>query len=152
MICPLCGCEFDAADADRACRGCVLHRNCELVRCPRCGYETFPETRLGLWMKGLFSMPGEAAENDEDLAIEKVIPLADLQPGRRGCVMRFHRANGSTKHYMKLMAMGLYPGASIELVRRSPTFVYRSGFSEFAIDRELAELVIIRFESEVNQA
>jgi DtxR family Mn-dependent transcriptional regulator len=49
---------------------------------------------------------------------------------------------------MKLMAMGLYPGATIELMRRRPSFVYRSGYSEFAIDRELAALVMLRLEDE----
>jgi Fe2+ transport system protein FeoA len=51
---------------------------------------------------------------------------------------------------MKLMSMGLYPGALIELLRKRPAFVYRSGYSEFAIDRELAEFVLLHIDSEVN--
>ncbi len=42
--------------------------------------------------------------------------------------------------------MGIFPGASLELERREPSFVYRSGYSEFAIDVELAHLELVRTE------
>jgi len=148
MNCPFCGLNFSEAEADQACRGCVLHRSCGLIRCPRCGYESFPEPRLVTWCRNRFSAyvsnNGQSAEN----SVEGLTSLADLQPGQGGCVVRFDRMNGSANHFMKLMAMGLYPGVSIELLRRSPSFVFRTGYSEFAIDEELARIVILKPESE----
>lgn len=56
MKCSLCGHEFDPESALAPCRGCPLARGCDLVRCPKCGFETpvepkwivrLRETRLG---------------------------------------------------------------------------------------------------------
>ncbi len=48
MKCPLCGYEFDEAQAQQACSGCSLLKKCELVRCPNCNFETAPEPE---WIK-----------------------------------------------------------------------------------------------------
>ncbi len=72
-----------------------------------------------------------------------ILRLTELSPGQSGCVVRLLRENGSGRHFMKLMAMGIYPGANLELLRRSPTYVFRSGYSQFAIDADLAHMVLI---------
>jgi Fe2+ transport system protein FeoA len=41
----------------------------------------------------------------------------------------------------KLASMGILPGAKLRLVRRSPAFVFRIDYAEFAVDRELAALI-----------
>ncbi|HET9438628.1 MAG TPA: FeoA family protein [Longimicrobiales bacterium] len=41
----------------------------------------------------------------------------------------------------KLASMGILPGAKLRLVRRSPAFVFRIDYSEFAVDRELAAVI-----------
>ena len=41
----------------------------------------------------------------------------------------------------KLAALGLLPGTKIQLVQAFPAYVVRLGFSELALDRELAEHV-----------
>jgi len=51
MKCTLCGFEFEEKDAGAACGGCPLSRNCELVRCPNCGFEMPVEPG---WIKKLF--------------------------------------------------------------------------------------------------
>ncbi len=53
MKCGFCGHEFDPAQADRACSGCPLVGNCALVRCPQCGYEMPPESKLIGWLRKL---------------------------------------------------------------------------------------------------
>jgi hypothetical protein len=48
MKCPMCGTEYSPDEAASACAKCPLARGrCALVRCPKCGYETVAETRLG---------------------------------------------------------------------------------------------------------
>ncbi|MBN1147765.1 MAG: hypothetical protein JXA78_10960 [Anaerolineales bacterium] len=39
ITCPMCGCQYDP-QAQVACKACPLHKNCQLARCPVCGYET----------------------------------------------------------------------------------------------------------------
>ncbi len=46
MECGFCGYRFDSAAAVVGCRGCPLVKGCHLVRCPRCGYEMPPESKL----------------------------------------------------------------------------------------------------------
>jgi hypothetical protein len=53
MICPLCGHRFTREQGTAACAGCPLARGCNLVRCPRCGYETVAESRLGRLLRKL---------------------------------------------------------------------------------------------------
>jgi DtxR family Mn-dependent transcriptional regulator len=46
----------------------------------------------------------------------------------------------------KLMALGVLPGAPISLVRRSPSVVFQVGYSQFAVDEELARGIHVRLE------
>jgi Fe2+ transport system protein FeoA len=67
--------------------------------------------------------------------------LAHVRAGQSVCVVDV--ADDTRKGILKLMAMGLLPGAKLELLRSSPSVVYQTGFSQFAIDRELARQVIV---------
>jgi hypothetical protein len=49
MICGLCGYEFTEDQAQAACEGCPMG-SCNLLCCPRCGYEMPREPR---WIKRL---------------------------------------------------------------------------------------------------
>ena len=51
MECGFCGHRFDSAAAVVACHGCPLVKGCHLVRCPRCGYEMPPESKLLAWLR-----------------------------------------------------------------------------------------------------
>jgi DtxR family Mn-dependent transcriptional regulator len=44
----------------------------------------------------------------------------------------------------KLMAMGVLPGNKITLVQSFPSYIFRVGFSEFAIDSNLAREIFVR--------
>lgn len=43
MKCNFCGFEFDEKESISGCKNCPLKKNCSLVKCPNCGYETLPE-------------------------------------------------------------------------------------------------------------
>ncbi len=53
MECGFCGYRFDPEAAVVACNGCPLVKGCHLVRCPRCGYEMPPESKLLAWLRQL---------------------------------------------------------------------------------------------------
>jgi hypothetical protein len=46
MKCPLCGREFQESEANTACSGCLITRNCHIMKCPNCGYEIPEEPKL----------------------------------------------------------------------------------------------------------
>lgn len=46
MKCPFCGNEFREKDAGIACAGCLIARNCHMMKCPNCGYEIPEEPKL----------------------------------------------------------------------------------------------------------
>jgi hypothetical protein len=54
FICPLCGHRFDPK-AITACNSCPLHKNCNMVCCPACGYTTVDTNRSALarWVSPL---------------------------------------------------------------------------------------------------
>ncbi|MBI4408177.1 MAG: ferrous iron transport protein A [Gemmatimonadetes bacterium] len=44
----------------------------------------------------------------------------------------------------RLAAMGVLPGVRLTLVQRSPAYVFRIGYGEFAVDAELAKRIRVR--------
>lgn len=44
----------------------------------------------------------------------------------------------------KLISMGILPGLDIELLRKTPSYLFQMGESQFAIDRTLAEKIQVR--------
>lgn len=60
VTCPLCGARYPE-EAGRAChQGCPLARGCQLLGCPRCGYETPAPTRLTRWLTRWLVKPARA--------------------------------------------------------------------------------------------
>ncbi|HEX2981716.1 MAG TPA: hypothetical protein VHO48_15755 [Anaerolineaceae bacterium] len=54
MTCTMCGATFDPAE-NAACSTCPLHRGCQVVCCPNCGYTNInpDESRLVQWLHRL---------------------------------------------------------------------------------------------------
>ena len=76
-------------------------------------------------------------------SVERLIaPLCDLQPGQGGQITYIQMHN--PKRLQKLMAMGVLPGVPITLLRRFPSFVFEVGYSQFAVDQEIAADVYVR--------
>lgn len=141
MKCSYCGLVFDEREAEQACSGCPLVGHCGLLRCPRCGYEMPPDSHLISWLRGTLGKAADGTRPPEAESNGGTLLLADVKPGQRVCVVD---ADETTREeLLKLMAMGLLPGAKLQLLRRTPSIVYQSGFSQFAVDAELASQVIV---------
>lgn len=69
-------------------------------------------------------------------------PLAELSPGDEGHIACVQSHDERT--FRKLMAMGVLPGNPIRLLRRSPAYVFQVDFSQFAVDRDIAEKIYVR--------
>lgn len=51
MRCDYCGNEFDESDGHKSCSACSMFGGCQMVKCPRCGYEWPRETKLVKWIR-----------------------------------------------------------------------------------------------------
>ena len=86
--------------------------------------------------------PGEccdAARKNGDLG---VVPLTELKPGQEGDIAYIQTEDD--KKMQKLMAMGVLPGNRIILQQTFPSYIFRVGFSEFAIDTGMAREIFVR--------
>lgn len=86
--------------------------------------------------------PGECcleARGKGDLGI---VSLMELKPHEKGEVAYLQTADSAK--LQKLMALGVLPGHRIELIQSYPTYVFRMGFSEFAIDAAMARDIFVR--------
>ena len=83
-----------------------------------------------------------AGGNLSDAAEESIVrPLSTLRKGTEGQVAYLRTDDKSTLR--KLMAMGILPGLHIRLLQRFPSFVFQIGESRFAIDKELADRILV---------
>jgi DtxR family Mn-dependent transcriptional regulator len=86
--------------------------------------------------------PGECcieARRSGDLG---VVPLTELKSGDAGEIAYIQTEDD--KKMQKLMAMGVLPGNRISLIQTFPSYIFRVGYSEFAIDTNMAREIFVR--------
>lgn len=71
-----------------------------------------------------------------------VVPLTEFKSGQDGEIA--YILTEDSKKMQKLMAMGVLPGNKITLVQAFPSYIFRVGYSEFAIDTNLAKEIFVR--------
>lgn len=71
-----------------------------------------------------------------------IIPLPELEVGAKAEVAYLQTHDRDSLH--KLMAMGILPRTELSLMRRTPTIVFQTGKTQFAIDAELASRIYVR--------
>jgi Fe2+ transport system protein FeoA len=151
MKCGFCGNTFTEEDAGKACQGCPLH-GCNLLRCPRCGYEMPPEPGLLRWLKKWFVKTQPLREtvaripatlNAEASAASPAVDLTHLKIGESGWICQL-QANGDQTRMRDLIALGVLPGMRVRLRRKFPAIVFTVGESEFAVDEETARVVFVQ--------
>ncbi len=71
-----------------------------------------------------------------------VSPLSQLDPGQKGKVAYIY-APESNK-LQKLMAMGVLPGAPVNLIQSFPSYVFQVSQTQFAVDKEIADAIYVR--------
>jgi DtxR family Mn-dependent transcriptional regulator/ferrous iron transport protein A len=147
MKCSFCDRDFHIDQAEIACGSCPIAKGCHLIRCPYCGYEMPPEPRLVGRLRWLRDRIRNGNGHNADALIQvetigAVAALSDMQPGQSGEIFELSLEESSV--VQKLVAMNLLPGVEIRLLRRSPSFVFESGFSQFAVDEGIASLIQVR--------
>ncbi|GAB7027668.1 metal-dependent transcriptional regulator [Geotalea toluenoxydans] len=86
--------------------------------------------------------PGECCEEAKKSGDLGVVPLTELKSGEEGEIAYIQTED--SKKMQKLMAMGVLPGNRIILSQTFPSYIFRVGFSEFAIDSAMAREIFVR--------
>lgn len=86
--------------------------------------------------------PGECCAQARAQGDLGVVPLTEFKSGQEGEIAYIQTEDN--KKMQKLMAMGVLPGNKIVLVQAYPSYIFRVGFSEFAIDTNLAREIFVR--------
>lgn len=86
--------------------------------------------------------PGECCDTAKKAGDLGVLPLTEFKSGEEGEIAYLQTEDN--KKMQKLMAMGVLPGNRIKLQQTFPSFIFRVGFSEFAIDTAMAREIFIR--------
>ncbi|TLM68907.1 MAG: metal-dependent transcriptional regulator [Deltaproteobacteria bacterium] len=86
--------------------------------------------------------PGECCDRARLDGRVGVVALTELKPGDPGEIA--YLAAGDVRKMQKLMSMGVLPGTSVLLLRTYPTYIFKVGQSEFAVDEELAGEIFVR--------
>lgn len=71
-----------------------------------------------------------------------VVPLTELKSKEEGEIA--YILTEDNKKMQKLMAMGVLPGNRIVLMQSFPSYIFRVGYSEFAIDTAMAKEIFVR--------
>ncbi len=132
--CPLCGLEYVPGGTSCRERGCPMAvGSCATQHCPRCGYTMPDEERSA------------AARLVRRLFRAKPAPsgrtLVDLPPGASAVI---EKLEGDPGLLARLTAQGLAPGITIRVVQRTPTHVIELGETVIAIERRVAETILVR--------
>ncbi len=87
--------------------------------------------------------PGRCCEEGRTQARSAVLPLSAMKDGEEGTVAYLYEGDrGDT--LSKLMALGVLPGCRVRLLQRFPSFLFRIGLSQMAVDRTIAEAIYVR--------
>jgi DtxR family Mn-dependent transcriptional regulator len=85
--------------------------------------------------------PGTCCAKKEK-QVDTVLPLSSLNPAQGGKIAYIHTRD--SKELKKLMAMGLFPGTPITVIQNFPSYVFRLGYTQFAIDKKIAHAIYVK--------
>ena len=85
---------------------------------------------------------GTCCEQARQEGAQGVVPLTELKSGESGEIAYLAASDG--KKMQKLMSMGVLPGSDLQLMQRFPSYIFKVGHSQFAVDDSLAREIHIR--------
>jgi DtxR family Mn-dependent transcriptional regulator len=86
--------------------------------------------------------PGECCIEARRQGEPGIVALTELKSGESGEIA--YLAANDDKKMQKLMSMGVLPGIHLTLVQKFPSYIFKVGHSQFAVDDVLAREIYIR--------
>lgn len=86
--------------------------------------------------------PGECCSKKAKKLHFLVRALSELEKNDRGKISYLHTKDARVMQ--KLMSMGALPGQEIKLIQKFPSYIFKIGESQFAIDASLAKSIYVR--------
>lgn len=78
---------------------------------------------------------------DKDTASSALKPLTQMKKGEKGIIADYATNDGNI--LKKLMSLGILPGSSLEVVQTFPAYVFQAGYTQVAVDREIASVILV---------
>jgi len=70
-----------------------------------------------------------------------MLNLSELKPKQKGIITDL---NTSDKNILKkLMSMGILPGLPLEVVQTFPSYVFKVGYTQVAVDKTIAQAILV---------
>lgn len=85
---------------------------------------------------------GSCCSNDKIKLRKLVLPFTECEVNEKVKIVYIKSHNGQIMN--KLMAMGILPGLTVMLLRKTPSYLFQMGESQFAVDKVLAEKIQVR--------
>ena len=86
--------------------------------------------------------PGACCKQMRASVNRLISPMTELKPGATGRIAYIQLKDG--QRLQKLMAMGVLPGVNVRVLRDYPAVVFEAGYSQFAIDKDIAADIYVR--------
>lgn len=148
MNCAHCRKDFTPDEAQKGCESCGLFGGCHLLKCPHCGYEQPREPGMVQWLREKMKRKHSPTQPSEPQSLNSdgIIPLSALAVGEAGFVHSLMIEDHTLMR--KLMSLGLLPAVRVKLIQKYPAYVLQIGYTQIAIDRQLAVAVKITPDTE----
>ena len=145
--CPMCGHTFDVS-SHLACSSCPLNKGCDMVCCPKCGYNTIDtrQSKLARLAVGLFALGPKSRKNRGHVQNgngSTPVSLADVPPGWQAIVVGFSGDFPAERRTI-LQAYGLVPNYKVRVLQHSPVTVIQVDNTELALEKELARGIQVK--------
>ncbi len=88
---------------------------------------------------------GECCRKGKEAGEPVVSALSDLYPGQNGRIA--YVLSSQSSEVQKLVSIGILPGTPIQLIQRYPSYVFKVGNTQYAVDKEIASQIYVRIES-----
>lgn len=89
---------------------------------------------------------GPCCKEHRNSYMKLISTLAAMEDGERGIIAYLH--TGQKGKLERLLALGVLPGQQIALIQKFPSFVFRLGETEMAVDKDLASSIHVRLGNE----
>lgn len=86
--------------------------------------------------------PGDCCTEARRLGSPGIVALTELKATESGEIA--YLSASDDKKMQKLMSMGVLPGSDILLMQKFPSYIFKVGHSQFAVDESLARQIHIR--------